>query len=110
MTKQNIPEQLSQAAKDSVSGGKKLWSNYLQLLLTHFQNMTRYEQEELITKLSWIITVGGAALAWCQIYPLFHPMIRLFACPITGILAYWFGKNIVSRIMIDRFSSYLNNE
>ena len=110
MAKINISEQIGQAAKDSLNGGKKLWTNYLQLLSGYFQNMTRNEQEELITKFSWILTIGAAALAWCQIYPLFHPIIRLFACPISCILAYWFGKNIVSKIMIDRFSNYLNNE
>ena len=109
MTKLNIKEQLSQAAKDSMNGGKRLWGNYLQTLSNNFQNMTRNEQEELITKFSWILALGGVALAWCQIYPLFHPVIRLFACPLTCILAYWFGKNIISKIMIDRFSKYLNN-
>ena len=61
MTKLNIVEQLGQAAKDSLSGAKKLWTNYLQLLSTYFNNMDRSGQEDLITKFSWILTLGGVA-------------------------------------------------
>ncbi len=108
MTKFKIQD--SKVWKDSVGTGQKLWGNYLNVLSTYFQRMSRYEQEELITKFSWILTLGGAALAWCQIYPLFHPIIRIFAFPITCVAAYWFGKNIVSKIMIERLGRYLNNQ
>ncbi len=89
-----------------MGAGKKLWNNYLQLLSTQFQRMTRNEQEELITKFSWILAVGGTLLIWCKIYPLFHPVIRLFVCPLTCIVAYWFGKKYNFEIMIDRFSNF----
>lgn len=110
MTKSNIPEQLSQAAKDSIGAGKKVWTNYLKVLSGYFHGLTRLQQEQLITKFSWILALGSVGWLWCLIYPLFHPLIRLFAFPLSLALAYWFGKNIMSRIMIDRFSKYLNND
>ena len=108
MTKFKIQE--SKVWKDSIGAGQRLWSNYLNVLSTYFSRMSRIDQEELISKFSWIITLGAASLAWYQIYPLFHPNIRLIALPITAIAAYWFGKNVVSKIMIERFAKYLNNQ
>ncbi len=95
--------------KDTVGLVQKLWDSYLKLLSSYFQKMSRDEQEELITKYCWIISVGGVLLVWCQIYSLFHPIIRVFAFPISLGAAYWFGKRIVSGIVIERLSKYLND-
>lgn len=93
--------------RESIGAIQQMWANYLQVLSTSFNRMSRFEQEELITKYSSILSLGGAGLIWCQIYYFFHPLLRLVAIPVTLFLAYWFGKNIVSRIMIDRLSKHL---
>ena len=81
--------------------------NYLEMLSGYFSRMSRLEQEELITKYSWIITFGGVALIWCQIYNFVLPALRVIGLPLSLAVAYWFGKTIVSRIMIDRLNKYL---
>ncbi len=108
MAKLNLQE--SKIWKDTFGTVQRLWTNYLQLLNNAFRNMSRTEQEELIAKFSWLLTIGGVILAWCPVYALFPTIIKVFALPLSLFLAYWFGKNIVSKIMIDRFSKYLNTQ
>lgn len=108
MAKFKIQE--SKLWKDSIGALQRLWKNYLHLLSNSFRHMTRNEQEELIAKFSWLLTLGGVVLAWCPVYALFPSVIKVFAVPLSLLLAYWFGKNIVSKIMIDRFSKYLNTQ
>ncbi len=95
--------------KDTVGVVQKLWDNYLRVLGTYFQRMSRIEQEELITKYSWIVALGGVSLIWCQVYTFLPPVLRVIGFPLSMALAYWFGKKIVSRIMIERLSKYLND-
>jgi hypothetical protein len=99
--------QESRLWKDSVGALQKMWDNYLEVLATYFQRMSRLEQEQLITKYSWIIAMGGVGLIWCQIYNFVPPVLRVIGFPLSLAFAYWFGKTIVSRIMIDRLSKYL---
>jgi hypothetical protein len=100
----------SKAWKDSVGAGQKLWGNYLHTLSTSFRNMSRSQQEELITRMSFILAIGGTSLILCLIYPLFPLFIKIIGAPLAIVLAWWFGKNIISKIMIDRFSKYLNDQ
>jgi len=85
----------------------KMWDGYLEFVASQFQRMSRFEQEELITKYSWIVAMGGVCLIWSQIYNFIPPPLRLIGLPASLFFGYWFGKNIVSRIMIDRMSKYL---
>jgi hypothetical protein len=103
---------LNKVRQGSIGAAQKGWDNYLKVLGTYFRKMSRLEQEDLITKYSWIITMGAAAWTWCAVYPLFHfiPAIFLIAFPVTMFLAYWFGKKIVSNIMIERLQKYLNDD
>ncbi len=95
--------------KETVGVLQKGWDNYLRLLATYFQRMSRNEQEALITKYSWIVSLGGVGLIWCQIYTFLHPVLRVIGFPLSMAVAYWFGLKIVSRIMIERMSKYLND-
>lgn len=111
--KANLPGKFklteTRAWKDSIGLIERMWDSYLRLLASYFRKMSRYEQEELLTKYSWIISVGGTLLVWCQIYPLFLPIVRVIAFPLTLGVAYWFGKRIVSTVVIERLSKYLND-
>src|SRR5271154_2229718 len=93
--------------KETVGAMLKMWDNYLEFIASNFRGMSRLEQEQLITKYSWIIAMGGVGLIWCQIYNFVLPVLRVIGLPLSLAFAYWFGKNIVSRIMIDRMSKYM---
>lgn len=108
MSKFNIKE--SKAWKDSIGAWQKVWGNYLNNLSTYWRNMSRSDQEELITNFSCILAVGGTTLAWYPIYPLFPSILKVIAVPLSLVLAYFFGRNIASKIIIDRCGKYLNDQ
>ncbi len=107
MDKFNIKE--SRIWKDSIGAIFGVLRNWLKLLYKYYQNMTAAQQEELVTKVCWLATVGAAAWIWCVIYPLFLPIVRVLLCPISMFCAYWFGKKLVPAIMIERFGPPLSN-
>ena len=95
--------------QDTFGALGKMWDNYLEILSMSFQRMSRDEQEQLITKYSWIVSIGATAWVWVVVEPLTHslPIIFLIGGPVSIGLAYWFGRNIVSRVVIDRLNKYM---
>ncbi len=91
-------------------GVKQFWHNYLNLLRSHFRNMTRRQQEELISKLSWIITVGVTVLIIMFFHPFMPLLVRLLGVPLALAGAWWAGTRIISPIMIRRLEQYLNQD
>jgi hypothetical protein len=93
--------------KDTIGALLKMWDGYLEFIASQFHGMSRFEQEELITKYSWIVSMGGVGLIWCQVYNFVPPPLRLIGAPLSLAFAYWFGRTVVSRVMIDRMNKYL---
>lgn len=95
--------------KDSIGTIFNVFRNWLKLLYMYYQKMSAEEKEGLLIKICWLSTVGAVAWIWCVIYPLFHPLIRLFAFPASIFFAYWFGKRFVPVVMVERFGGPLSN-
>jgi len=104
----NIQE--TQAWQDGVGGARRMWNNYLTLLSTSFAKMSRQGQEQFITRLSQIVTIGSAALFTSIFYAFLPSIVRVFALPLVIVGAWWAGTNIVAPQMIVRFSQYLNED
>jgi len=100
--------QETKAWQEGTGGLKRMWHNYVTMLGTQFKKMTRREQEELITRLSQIVTIGSAALITMLFYGFIPLFLKIFVLPGILLGAYWAGTNVVSPIMIARYEQYLN--
>lgn len=100
----------TKAWQESSGGAKRLWFNYRTLLMTHFQRMTRAEQETLITRISQIITIGSTILIVQFFYYFIPDILRIFLLPALLAAAYFAGTKVVAPLMIARFEQYLNQE
>ncbi len=104
----NIME--TQAWKEGTGGAKKLWGNYMNILSDSFARMPRDGQEQLITRLSQVLTIGSAILILSFFYAFIPVFIRVLALPAVVVGAWYAGTKVVAPIMIARFDSYLNRD
>ena len=104
----NIQE--TKAWKESIGGVQRFWGNYINTLKTAFRRMDRRQQEELITRVSQIITVGTAIITMSAWYWFMPQQIRVIALPLVIVGSWWVGTKIVGPSMIARFDSHLNPE
>jgi len=98
----------SRLFKDSVGGVQRFWFNYTNSLRIHFQRLDRRGQEDLITRMSQILTVGAAVVTtyiWYWMMPL---PVRVIVLPVLLFGSWWVGTKIVGPSMIDRFSHLLH--
>jgi len=97
--------------KDTIGACQQLWSNYIAMLKLSFRKMSRYDQEQMITKYSWVISMGVAALAYQFFIRDFLPVIiRVLALPLILVAAWAVGTRLVAPVFIKRFEKYLNQE
>jgi hypothetical protein len=96
--------------KDSTSGIKTLWGNYLQTLSNSFKRMSREQQESLISRICIIMTMGVSIILINLFYSFFPPLVRALVPPLVLALAYFAGARVVAPVMIGRFEEHLNRE
>lgn len=96
--------------KESTGTAKKAWSNYVGMLGERFQMMPRFDQEQFITRLSVIFTMGATIIVMVMFYSFLPREIRLLALPGALVGSYLIGLKIVTPIMISRYDQYLNKE
>jgi hypothetical protein len=96
--------------KDSMSGLRYGWNNYVQLLKNSFNRMPRANQEALITRFSMIITIGVSIIMIIFFYPFLPLFLRVIGVPLGLAAAWWAGTRIVGPVMIVRYEEHLNRE
>lgn len=96
--------------KDSKSGVAKFWQNYLDTLAMYFRQMSRAEQEDLITRASLIMTIGGSALILTFFYGFLPDIVRVFSLPAIAVGGWFVGNKVVTPVMLSRFEKYLNRD
>lgn len=69
------------------------------ILFEKFKNMTRIEQERIITSVCQLTMIGCAAMLTVFFYPFLYPLTRL-ALPVFIILAWFVGNNVLGPIVI----------
>jgi len=104
----NIQE--TKAWKDSVGGVQRFWGNYVNTLKTAFKRMDRRQQEDLITRMSQIMTIGTAIITMNVWYYFMPQQVRVITPPIVLFGCWWIGTKIVGPSMIARFDHFLNPE
>ncbi len=100
----------TEAWKASQRGLNRFWDNYRNLLKTSFQGMSRAEQENLVTKLCIIVTIGVTVLAFLLFYTFIPRLGRVFGVPAAIFGAWWAGGRIVAPVVLGRMESLLNKE
>lgn len=96
--------------KKGKTGVFSIWSNYVNVLATTFQNYSRFEQERLITVGSQVITLGCSTVLICLFYPFVPQPVRLIAVPAILVGAWFVSTRVVSQIIIAQFDDKLNKE
>ncbi len=96
--------------KDSESGMKRMWANYVNTLKDSFRQMPRAEQEQFIKRICVTVTLGVAALVFQFFYPFLPQLLRVLSLPIMLVAAYWAATKIVTPVMIIRYEEYLNRD
>lgn len=96
--------------KESTGSAKRAWSNYVGMLGSRFQMMPRFDQEQFITRLSIIFTMGATIIVMVMFYSFLPTAVRLLALPGALVASYLVGLKIVTPIMLSRYEQYLNRE
>ena len=98
----------SPAWQKGKSGIGRMWERYLQILSQSFSAMDREEQENMITKFCYVITIGIACVIISCFYSLLPALLRIIALPIFLAGGWFVGAKIVAPTMIKRLERYLN--
>ncbi len=76
---------------------------YTNTLKASFDEMDSDEQEAMITKFCYVISIGIAMVALSCFYTILPPLIRILALPIVLTGAWFVGSKVVAPAMIERF-------
>ena len=68
------------------------------------------EQEQFISRVSLIVTMGVAALVLMFFYGFLPKLIAIFAVPGVLVASYYAGTKIVAPIITAQYDQYLNKE
>lgn len=90
-----------------VNGLKGFFQAYLNILGRSFNNMNRFEQEQLISRFCVVITVGIACVALNCFYSLLILPIKVVSLPIVLGLAWIAALKLITPIVVTRLSKYL---
>ena len=97
----------TQAWKDSTGGLRKIWNNYLRLLGSTFQQLSRTEQIRYIERFSITIAVGAACVMSSFFYWFLPSLVRVLIVPVFLGAAWWTGSKLIAPQIIARFDQYL---
>ncbi len=107
--KKNLPEHpkrsKKEANKEMWSQGKKglsdIWDNYVQMLRSDFQKRSRDSQEQLILRLSQVLTIGCVVVLLNFFYSFIPSVMRLFAFPILLVIAWFVATRAIAPMIED---------
>lgn len=98
--------------KEMWNQGKKglsdLWKNYVDMLRRDFQKRGRNSQEQLILRLSQVLTIGCVVVLLNFFYSFIPSVIRLFAFPILLVAAWFVATRAIAPMIVIRFEDHLN--
>lgn len=106
MGPKNITE--TKAFQQGMGGIRSLWGNYLNILASNFNRMTRAEQEMFILRMSQVVTIGFAMVLASFFYQFIPLLVRVFAFPVFLIGSWFVATRIVSPIIIAQVEHKLN--
>ncbi len=101
-----------QKNKEMWTQGKKglsdIWENYVQMLRRDFQKRPRGSQEQLILRLSQVLTIGCVVVLLNFFYSFIPSVIRLFAFPLLLVAAWFVATRAIAPMIVVRFEDHLN--
>jgi hypothetical protein len=114
--KKNLPEHPKrsnkEANKEMWNQGKKglsdIWENYVQMLRRDFQKRSRDSQEQLILRLSQVLTIGCVVVLLNFFYSFIPSVIRIFAFPVLLVIAWFVATRAIAPMIVVRFEDHLN--
>ena len=96
--------------KKGVSAVTGLWANYRNLLKNSFEQMPRAMQEQLISRVCLIVTIGVTTVLLMFIYTFIPQIVREIMVPLALVGSFWLGKNVVSTVVLSRYEHLLNRK
>ncbi|MBP7861922.1 hypothetical protein KA183_09590 [bacterium] len=102
----------NEANKEMWNQGKKglsdIWENYVQMLRRDFQKRPRDSQEQLILRLSQVLTIGCVVVLLNFFYSFIPSVIRIFAFPVLLVIAWFVATRAIAPMIVVRFEDHLN--
>ena len=89
---------------------KSYLDQYLAIMSRNFKLLDRFSQELLIKRICQTTTIGLTCLILGIVYSFIPEIIRVFLVPVIVLASWWLGSTVVSSVIIQRFSKYLNQE
>lgn len=86
----------------SKKGIGRIWSGYISFLANYYRNMSKEEQDKLISQFSLVITMGVTAIILAMFYSFIPAGLSVFIVPIILGASWWAGSKIVPPIVIAR--------
>ncbi len=100
----------TKAWKSSRRGARRFLVNYKKLLQDSFNNMSREEQEGLISRFCVIITMGVTVLLLLAFSSFLPREMRVLGIPIALFVAWFLGSRTVTDVMLDRLDGIMKKE
>ncbi|MBX9670323.1 MAG: hypothetical protein K2X93_22175 [Candidatus Obscuribacterales bacterium] len=100
----------NKALREGMGGLSAIWGNYTATLSAYFKSMSRDAQEQLITRLCQVITVGSAIVLTSFFYQFIPLPVRVFAMPVFIVGSWFVATRVVAPIIIAQFEDKLNND
>jgi hypothetical protein len=94
----------------SLGAVARLWSNYCSLLRSSFEQMPRAMQEQLISRICLIVTIGVTTVLLMFVYTFIPQLIREIIVPLALVGSFWLGKSVVSAVVLSRYEHLLNRK
>jgi hypothetical protein len=96
--------------KKSINAVTGLWANYRGLLKNSFEQMPRAMQEQLISRVCLIVTIGVTTVLLMFVYTFIPQLLREILVPLVLVGSFWLGKNVVTAVVLSRYEHMLNRK
>ncbi len=100
----------NKALREGMGGLNALWGTYTSTLSAYFRRMSRNDQEQLITRLCQVITVGSAIVLTSFFYQFIPLLVRVFTMPVFIVGSWFVATRVVAPIIIAQFEDKLNGD
>lgn len=107
-SKQSDKEKNKEMWNQGKKGLSDIWENYVQMLRRDFQKRPRRSQEQLILRLSQVLTIGCVVVLLNFFYSFIPSVIRLFAFPLLLVAAWFVATRAIAPMIVVRFEDHLN--
>ncbi|MBN9396375.1 MAG: hypothetical protein J0H83_14090 [Candidatus Melainabacteria bacterium] len=88
----------------------QFWQSYLNILAKSFANMSREDQENMISRFCQVFAIGIGVVALQCFYSVLILPLRVISFPLVVAIAWIAAAKFIAPAVIDRLTPYLNKQ